>query len=210
MKWIKTSANLKKKNPIAAGCTTGRTFQNKTPCAVSFRFKFYLVALQVEPELISDLCYLPSLLLILLHCSALCHSRYLVIKKPRNLKINQHLWRQYIKKKSFFFFFFTHRIKLHDETFPRLLRSSSRILRVRLVHPLSSERQAPAEREHMFFSPRQPGRRAAFPSFESWFVAGTCLGGETCILRAALGFRLAFLLPLLSCIAVLRLAVAEH
>lgn len=151
----------------------------------------------------------------------------LVIKqtlKKRILQVNLHLWSRYKKQRFFFFsFVFTRRIKLHDEMSPRLLLSSSRIVRVRSVYPLSSEWQAPPENRVQqrgstcFWGPGSPGGgwRVVLPSSDSWAVAltvpaGTCLGGETCILRALLGFRLAPLLPLLSRIAVLWLAVAEH
>lgn len=59
------------------------------------------------------------------------------------------------------------------------------------------------------------GGRVVFPSSDSWAVvsilpAGTRLGGKTCILWVSLSFRLTLLLPLLSSVTVLWLAVAKH
>lgn len=149
----------------------------------------------------------------------------LVIKqtlKKRILQVNLHLWSRY-KKQRFFFLFFCfytqNKTPWRDVSTPTplLLSYSEGAFSLSSVFRVtgSTRKQSPAEREHMFLRSRQPGRRVVLPSSDSWAVAltvpaGTCLGGETCILRALLGFRLAPLLPLLSRIAVLWLAVAEH
>lgn len=200
--------------------TTGRTFQNKTPCSLCLSLSpliaLYLILftnstlldlLLIKPsppaeEPLSESWCRPNLtscvflprFLILAHNSThliAAISFYKInIKKNKNLQVNLYLWSRYKKQH------FNTQDKTRDETFPRLLPSSSYsegafssssiFQSDALHHKLQTEFSREGAHVFQSLTARASGR-VVFPSSDSWAVAltvpaGSCLGGNTCIL----------------------------